>query len=303
MKKIVVVGSSNTDMVINVDRIPKGGETVIGNNFSMIPGGKGANQAVAASRGGGDVTFIANIGKDTFGDRSIKGFLKDGINVDYIVRDKKIHSGMALINVDKNGENSISVAVGSNDKLSSKDIEKGRRAIESADTLLVHLEIPSKTVSKSIELSYSHGVKVILNPAPIRKFDRRILKKVFIMTPNEHEAEALTGIKIRTENDAKKASRKILKEVMEAVIITMGSRGAFVATKDFQKLVPAFKTKVVDTTAAGDTFNGFLAVALAENKDLLDAVRFANAAAVLSTRKVGAQPSIPTRKEVEKLLG
>ena len=152
-------------------------------------------------------------------------------------------------------------------------------------------------------MAHKNNVKVILNPAPAQKLNREVLKKVSIITPNEIETEMLTGIKIRTENDAKKAAKRLLGEVREAVIITMGSRGAFVATKDFQKLVPAFKTKVVDTTAAGDTFNGFLAVALAENKDLLDAVRFANAAAALSTRKIGAQPSIPTRKKVEKSLG
>ena len=303
MKKIVVIGSSNTDMVIKVDKLPKAGETVLGNEFSMVPGGKGANQAVAASRAGGNVTFVARIGKDIFGDNSLTNLTRAGVNVDQVIRDDKTSSGIALIHVDNKGENIIAVSKGSNYKLSPADIENAKNTISAADIVLIQLEIPKETVMKIIDLASKNNVKVILNPAPVRQFDRRILKKVSLLTPNQHEAEALPGIKARTENDAKKVARKLLREVKEAVIITMGSRGAFVTTKDVQKLIPAFKEKTIDTTGAGDVFNGALAVALTEGKELREAVRFSNAAAALSTTKVGAQVSIPTRKEIEKLLG
>jgi ribokinase len=299
---ILVVGSSNTDMIIKLDRIPRPGETILGGAFVTAAGGKGANQAVGAARAGGQVTFIARVGHDMFGDQAVAGFIRDGINVNHVVRDKTNPSGVALIFVAKDGENSIAVAGGANAKLSPADVRKAKAAFAAASVLVMQLETPLETVQAAADFAAKAGVRVILNPAPAQPLPDKLLKCVSILTPNETEAELLTGIAVTDTATAAVAAAKLRALGVQTVIITLGARGAFVATESGQQLVPGFKVKAVDTTAAGDIFNGALAVALAEGKPLKQAVRFANAAAAISVTRLGAQPSAPTRREIERFM-
>ncbi len=301
-KKIVVVGSSNTDMIIKVSRIPKPGETIIGGEFSTAAGGKGANQAVSAVRAGGEVVFITRVGEDMFGEQSVSGFIKDGIDVENVIRDKGAPSGVALIFVDNEGENSIAVASGANANISPGDIEKVGDVIAEASIILMQLEIPLVTVGAVVDIAASRGVPVILNPAPAQPLEDALLKEIFILTPNESEAELLTGTKVENEKAAAKAADILLDKGVGTVLITLGPRGVYVAGSNYRGIVPGFSVKAVDTTAAGDVFNGVLAVSLAENKSLIDAVRFSNAAAALSVTKLGAQTSAPYRAEIESFL-
>ncbi len=300
--KIVVVGSSNTDMIVKTDRIPKPGETVIGGIFSMAAGGKGANQAVAAARAGGKVTFVGRVGTDLFGGQAVKGFRADGINVSRIVRDKKAASGVALIFVDAAGENSIAVASGANAALSPADVRKAKAAISAADVLLMQLETPLETVEAAADIAAKRNVPVILNPAPAQTLPDSLLKKISILTPNEHEAEMLTGIPVQSSEDADAAAGALTAKGVGMVIITLGPRGAYVYSDSFKGLLAGFPVSAVDTTAAGDVFNGAFAVAFAEKRPLADAVRFANAAAALSVTKMGAQPSAPKRSAIVKMF-
>jgi len=302
MPSIVVIGSSNTDMIIQLDRIPRPGETILGGEFTTAAGGKGANQAVGAARAGGNVTFVARVGRDMFGDQAVAGFERDGIVTDFVFRDPVAPSGVALIFVAKDGENSIAVAGGANSKLSPADVRKAKRVIGGASAVVMQLETPLETVQAAAELAAQAGVRVILNPAPARSLPDALLKLVSILTPNETEAELLTGIKVTDDATAAQAADKLLAKGVQAVILTLGARGAFVATKESKQLVPGFKVKAVDTTAAGDVFNGALAVALSEGSSLLEAARFACAAGAISVTRLGAQPSAPKRKEIEKLL-
>ena len=291
MKKIdvVVIGSSNTDMVIRLDRLPRPGETVIGGEFNMAAGGKGANQAVGASRAGGHVTMVACLGRDMFGNQAIDGFKKE--------------SGVALICVDKKtGENSIAVASGANGHLSVKDVENARKAIARADVVIMQLEIPLAVVEAAATLASKAGVRIILNPAPAQHLTDALLKQVSIFTPNEIEAEFYTGIKVKTLADAARACDELISRGIETVIITLGARGSFVATKNEKKLVPSFKVTPVDTTGAGDIYNGALAVALGEGQSIFEAALFANAAGALAATRLGAQPSAPKRDEIDALL-
>lgn len=301
-KRIVVVGSSNTDMIIKVPRMPGPGETILGGEFSMAAGGKGANQAVAAARAGGNVILIARVGADIFGEQAVEGFKREGIDVSHIVKDQAVPSGIALIFVDRRGQNSIAVSSGANARLSPTDVERARAAISSADILLVQLETPIETVEAAAEIAAAHGVKVILNPAPARPLDEDLLKRASILTPNESEAELLTGIKVEDESGAAMAADALLARGIETALITLGPRGVLVATASSREIVPGFKVEAVDTTGAGDVFNGALAVALAENRPLRDAVLFANAAAALSVTRLGAQPSAPRREEIEAFI-
>ncbi len=298
-KNIVVVGSSNTDMIIQVPRIPKPGETVLGGKFSIAAGGKGANQAVAAARAGGRVTFVARVGSDVFGERAIDAFAEDGIDIQYVIREPSAPSGVALIYVDTDGENSIAVASGANAYLSPADVRAAEKAIATADILLVQLETPISTVQAAAEMAASRGVKVILNPAPAQHLPDELLKNLAFLTPNESEAELLTGVRVTSIEEAQIAADILLRRGVSNVIITLGAAGALVANNNVVRHVPGFKVDPVDTTAAGDVFNGALAVAIAEDLPVEQAVRFANAAAALSVTRPGAQPSAPHRQEIE----
>jgi ribokinase len=300
-RKIVVVGSSNTDMILKLDRIPRPGETILGGEFVTAAGGKGANQAVAAARAGGAVTFVARVGKDMFGEQAVAGFKEHGINVEH-VRYDAAPSGVALIFVAADGENSIGVAGGANGKLSPADVRSAEQAIATADVVVMQLETPIETIEAAAELGSASGAIVILNPAPAQKLSDQLLSRISILTPNETEAELLTGITVCDEASCNRAADILLGKGVETVIITLGSQGAFVATAASRELVPGFKVEPVDTTAAGDTFNGALAVALSEGATLADAVQFANAAAAISVTRMGAQPSAPSREEIEALL-
>jgi ribokinase len=299
---VVVIGSVNTDMIIRLDRLPRPGETLLGGEFATAAGGKGANQAVGAARAGGKVTFIARIGRDMFGDQAVTGFVRDRIEVRYVFRDPTAPSGVALIFVAKGGENCIAVAGGANAKLSPADVRKAKAAIVSASVVVMQLETPLETVKAAVELAAQAGVRVILNPAPAQKLPDRLLRQVSILTPNETEAELLTGIRVDNDTAAARVAHKLLAKGVRTVILTLGARGALVATKKGNQLVPGFRVKPVDTTAAGDVFNGALAVALGEGQPLAEAVRFANAAGALSVTKLGAQPSAPQRRDIERLL-
>ncbi len=301
-KRIVVVGSSNTDMIVRIPRIPRPGETVTGGEFSIASGGKGANQAVAAARAGGDVELIARVGNDLFGKQAIDGFSLNGIKTDHIVRDRETASGVALIFVDRQGETSIAVVAGANMKLNANDIEAAEKSIASANILLLQLEIPQETVKTAVKIAARHRMIVILNPAPWNPVDDELLRQITIVTPNKTEAEMMSGVKIESESDLASAAKIIQSRGVESVLITLGVRGAFLLGYGLRELIPAFKVQAVDTTAAGDVFNGALSVALAEEKPIREAVRFANAAAALAVTRMGAQPSAPFRNEIDEFL-
>ena len=296
--KIVVIGSTNTDMVIKTSHLPLPGETILGGEFLMNPGGKGANQAVAASRLGGDVAFISKTGNDIFGEQSVENLRREGVNIENIVVDPENPSGVALITVDSRAENCIVVAPGSNMTLKPDDIDKAIKQIEMADIVLLQLEIPIETVEYAAQIAFRNEKRVILNPAPAQKLSDSILKTIYILTPNETEAEILTGVKVTNTDTAKKAAQILLKKSVEIIIITMGANGAFVHTNSLSELIPAPEVKAVDTTAAGDTFNGALAVAVSEGFNIREAVQFANKAASIAVTRLGAQTSTPYRSEV-----
>ena len=303
MKKpeILVVGSSNTDMIIKLQRIPAPGETLLGGEFLTAAGGKGANQAVGAARAGGAVTFVARVGNDVLGHQALAGFARDNVNTNFIVQDNRWPSGVALIFVAADGQNSIAVAPGANSRLSRADLRHALPAFARAKVLLVQLETPLPTVLAAVQLAAKHGVPVMLNPAPAQPLPDALLRKLCLVTPNEHEAELLSGVKITSERSAAQAARKLRGRGARAVVITLGERGALVSDHAGERRIPGFKVKAVDTTGAGDIFNGALSVALAEGKLLDDAVRFACAAAALSVSRFGAQPSAPSRRNIDAL--
>ncbi len=300
--RVVVIGSSNTDMVIKLDRIPRPGETILGGEFVVAAGGKGANQAVGAARAGGQVTFIARVGTDMFGQQAVAGFVQHGIDVSHIVHDPNSPSGVALIFVAKDGQNSIAVAGGANAKLSPADVTAAASALDGASALVMQLETPLETVEAAAELAAARGIPVILNPAPAQPLSDQLLRRVSILTPNETEAELLTGIAVTDESSAGKAAAALRARGVPTVIITLGAQGALLADASGVERIPGFTVVAVDTTAAGDIFNGALAVALGEGRPLPAAVRLANAAAALSVTRLGAQPSAPSRPEIDGLL-
>ena len=298
MKKIVVLGSTNTDMVIAGKKIPVPGETVCGGSFLMNPGGKGANQAVAVARLSakkGACIFIAKVGDDLFGRETATRLRRDGI-LPRLVVDRKEASGTALILVDSKGQNVISVALGANGTLSPKDVTPFRKDIEGAAALVMQLETPLKTVEWAAKVAHDAGVPVILNPAPAQKLPKSLYPLVDWITPNETEAELLTGVKVVDAASAAKAVGVLKKRGVGHVVITMGSKGAYCG--DCGKVYPCRKVKAVDCVAAGDTFNGAFAVALSEGKTCADAIAFAQKASAISVTRPGAQSSVPYRKEL-----
>lgn len=300
--KVVVVGSSNTDMIVTVERLPRPGETLLGGEYLTAAGGKGANQAVAAARAGAQVSLIAHVGQDALGDQAIAGFRSDGIDVAHVTRDRHSPSGVALIFVSKDGANCIAVAGGANNHLAAAHVRRAAAAIADAQVLLLQLETPLETVAAAARLGAAKNTLVILNPAPARSLPDALLRRVSILTPNETEAGLLTGVKMTGVTAAEKAARILLRRGVSTVVVTLGAKGALIANGQGAQLMPAFNVKPVDTTAAGDVFNGALAVALAEGQPLIGAVRMANAAAALSVMRSGAQSSAPTRRAINGLL-
>ena len=297
-KKILIVGSSNTDMVIKTQNFPAPGETILGGRFLMNAGGKGANQAVAAARLGGMVTFVGKIGDDIFGKQAVQQLEDEGINVDFVAVDPENPSGVALITVDRKGENSIVVAPGSNGTLSSADFDKAMDMLNESEFVLMQLEIPIPTVEHIARIASTKHKKVVLNPAPAAELSDELLKNLYIITPNETEAELLTGIKVTDEQSALKSATFLHEKGIEIVIITMGSAGAFLLANGNSEIISAQKVEAVDTTAAGDTFNGALVVALSEGYTIQESIAFANKAAAISVTRIGAQSSVPFRKEI-----
>ncbi|MBP9992673.1 MAG: ribokinase [Bacteroidales bacterium] len=297
---ILVIGSSNTDLVVNVDSIPKPGQTVLGDSFFVNPGGKGANQAVGAARLGKDVSFCCKTGEDDYGRAAKELFAKEGMDTSFVFSTPDHPSGVALIAVDKNGENSIVVASGANMDLLPEDIDR-IGSFSRFDIVLCQLEIPLQTVEYIATKARRDGAKFVLNPAPACKLPDSLLSCVDILTPNETEAEIISGIKVTDTESAAAAARKIMETGVGQVIVTLGSKGALLCSDKEQTLVPAFKVRAVDTTAAGDIFNGALCVALSEGKEMVNAIRFASAASSISVTRKGAQASAPYRNEVDKI--
>lgn len=299
---VLVVGSSNTDMIIQVDRIPQPGETVLGGDFVTVCGGKGANQAAGAASAGGKVAFIGCVGGDAFGRMALASLSAHGIDTKHVVRDPSSPSGVAMIVVAKNGQNSIAVAPGANGRLSPADVRKARDVFRHASVVLLQLETPLETVAAAAALAATGGARVILNPAPAQALPASLLKGIYLLTPNEVETQLLTGVKVNSEAAAARAAGKLLSRGIQNAIITMGARGAFVAGAGLRRFIPGHKVKAVDATGAGDMFNGALAVAIAEGKTLLEAAMFANAAGAISVTRPGAQASAPGRHEIEQFM-
>lgn len=303
-KNIVVIGSSNTDMVVKTATLPRPGETVTGGEFFLAAGGKGANQAVAAARLGAPVTFIAKVGADAFGTQAIDGYNKEGINTSLIGQEKDHATGIALILVDQTGANLISVASGANFRWCDADLARARGVIEQTGIVVLQLEIPLDIVTRVAQMAAAAAVPVLLDPAPAAKLPEELLRNVSYIKPNEHEAETVSGIQVIDEDTAAQAARRLLElGVRKAAVITLGSRGALVLERGGKPhLVPAPTVQAADTTAAGDAFTGALAWQLNQGAGLLEAARTANHVAALSATRLGAQPSLPTRNELDAFM-
>ena len=298
MKKIIVIGSSNVDMVVRTSHLPAPGETILGGEFFMNQGGKGANQAVAIKRLGGNLIFMAKLGNDVLGRQSVGYFKKEGIDTRYIALDEDSASGVALISVDDHAENSIVVASGANMLLNEQDVDKMLEEMCEGDILLMQLEIPLQTVEYAARKAFGKGVKVVLNPAPARSLPKELFRHLYMVTPNRIEAEMLTGIKIANDADVEKVAEEICAMGVKNVIITLGSKGCLIREEGVSYRIDAFKVPPVDTTAAGDTFNGALCVGLSEGMDLKQAAVMASKASSIAVTRMGAQSSIPYREEL-----
>jgi ribokinase len=300
--RVAVVGSSNIDLVMKMERLPKPGETVTEADFAQVFGGKGANQAVAAARAGGDVAFVGCVGDDAYGRQVIDKLKADGIDTRHVFREEGVASGTALIMIDARGENCIAVAPGANYRLTPGHVDQARGVIEEASIVVAQCEIRPETLEHLIDLGARLGKLVLLNLAPARPLGEASLARLGALAVNETEAEFLTGLAVTTDAEVEAAAGALLARGPKIVILTLGARGAWVAVEGHQELVPGFAVEPVDTTAAGDVHCGALAVALVEGEALLEAVAFANAAAALSVTKLGAQPSAPARREIDTLL-
>ena len=307
MNKVCVLGSMNMDLVVNVTDIPRVGETILSKSFEKIAGGKGANQAVAAKRCGAEVAMIAKIGKDENGQILKNKLEEDNIDVKYVFEDKKEATGMALIMINENGNNSIVVVAGSNMTIDEYEIEASVEKIKESDILISQFETSEEMTLKAFKSAKEFGKVTILNPAPAKKINEELLKVTDIIVPNETEAEVLTGIRVDTLEDVNKAGQAFLEKGVKFVIITLGSKGAAVIGKDFYELVPAYKVNAIDTTAAGDSFIGGLSSKLEvkniNKESLIRAVNFGNKVSSISVQRKGAQPSIPYLKEIEEIYG
>ncbi len=300
--KVVVVGSTNMDLVISLPRIPKVGETVLGGTSSMVFGGKGANQAVAVKRAGGDVAFITKMGMDLYGDNMKAYFKTEGFPEELLLTDPTKPTGIAQIFVAENGDNSIAVAPGANMTLLPKDLTPFKDQINKADVILAQLETPIETITYLADIASKNNSKFILNPAPAQQLTNALLKKTWLLTPNESEASLLTGIQVVDEASTKEAAAILLHRGVKNVIITLGKQGSLLYNNKGYQHFPAFNINAIDTTAAGDVFNGALVAAIINNTALEEAICYASAAAAISVTRNGAQPSIPYLVEIEQFL-
>ncbi|PKP13454.1 MAG: ribokinase [Bacteroidetes bacterium HGW-Bacteroidetes-3] len=296
--KIIVIGSANTDMVVKASKLPLPGETILGGTFFMNAGGKGANQAVAAARLGGNVTMVAKVGNDIFGKQTITGLKKENIDTNFVFIDENAPSGTALIMLNDEGENCIVVAPGANANLLPSDIAT-ITGIDDAEIILMQLEIPMKTITFVAKKAKENNQNVIINPAPAQKLNDELLNGLFLITPNETEAALLTGITVVDEQTASQAARIFLNKGVQNIIITLGKDGAYFENCELSLKIPAPVMKALDTTAAGDTFSGALTVAITEKMDWKKAIKFAITAASISVTRLGAQASVPYRNEIE----
>lgn len=301
-KKVVVFGSFVVDLTGRTPHMPVPGETVLGSSFKMGAGGKGSNQAVAAHRAGADVTLVTKVGKDVFATVATDFYKNEQMDLSYILEDEEKETGCALILVDeKSAQNEIVVISGACGNITSEDVERCRGLIESADILLLQLEINFDALYKVIDIAHAAGVKVILNPAPAAALPDEVMKKIDLVTPNETEAQILTGVTIQNEEDAKKAAKVFMEKGVKEVVITLGSMGAFAMNHEKAELIGRLSVEAVDTTGAGDAFNGGFVMALAEGMDLFTALRYGNVTGALSVTKYGTAPAMPTRAEIDAM--
>ena len=302
MKNICVIGSLNMDLVVNVDTMPKPGQTIIGSNFKEVPGGKGANQAVAMARLNGNVSMIGKVGEDGFGQTLINSLKNDKVDTTYIQTSKGA-TGVALITVDKNAQNSIVVSPGANFEVKEDDIDNNIEAIKNSDIVVLQLETPLYTIKYALNKAKELNKYTILNPAPAVKLDDEIIKNVDLLTPNETELEIISGVSIETEEDIQKAAQIMIEKGVKELIVTLGSKGSLYINKEKSMFKKAYKVEAVDTTAAGDSYTGALAVALSQDKNIEDAMDFASKVGALSVLKEGAQSSLPTLEDVKNFRG
>ena len=302
MGQVTVVGSFMYDLVATVPRRPKTGETLVGNTFGMFLGGKGANQAIAASRAGSKVTMVGRLGNDFFGKQFLEKFSREGINTDFVTQDDENGTGVAMPLIDASGDNSIVIIPQANMALTVDNINQAQSTIADADVLVMQCEVPMDANQRAAEIAKQNDTLVILNPAPAQLIPDQILKLVDIIIPNEIETETLTGLPTKTEDEVLVAGRNLLSKGVETVILTLGDRGSLLLNEDGEKLIPAFDVSVVDTTAAGDSFCGVLAASLANGISINLSVEIANAAGALAVTKLGAEPSLPQRDAIDELL-
>ena len=302
MKNICVIGSLNMDLVVNVDTMPKPGQTIIGSNFKEVPGGKGANQAVAMARLNGNVSMIGKVGEDGFGQTLINSLKNDKVDTTYIQTSKGA-TGVALITVDKNAQNSIVVSPGANFEVKEDDIDNNIEAIKNSDIVVLQLETPLNTIKYALNKAKELNKYTILNPAPAVKLDDEIIKNVDLLTPNETELEIISGVSIETEEDIQKAAQIMIEKGVKELIVTLGSKGSLYINKEKSMFKKAYKVEAVDTTAAGDSYTGALAVALSQDKNIEDAMDFASKVGALSVLKEGAQSSLQTLEDVKNFRG
>lgn len=300
--KILVVGSFMMDLVVRTPRVPENGETIIGTSFNRFPGGKGANQAVAAARLGGAVTMAGKVGSDDFGDEFLSVLASEGINTAYILRDSQAATGVGFITLDHAGNNRIVVVPGANLRYSVQDLAQIESLIKDSDILIMQLEMDMSVIEHAVELAGRYQVPVILNPAPARALNDELLRGVTYLTPNETEAEILTGVKVTSIDRAKEAAEALLEKGVKTVVLTLAEKGALVASNAGATYVSGFSVQPVDTVAAGDAFNGAFAVAISKGKSLVEACRFANAVGAIAVTRPGAIPSLPSAAEVERFL-
>ena len=307
MNNICVIGSINMDVVLKVDRMVKVGETIFAKDLKNISGGKGANQAIACARMNSKVSMISKVGVDGNGQILVDKLKENNINTEYIFKDKEISTGMALITVDNEGNNSIIVASGANMTITEDEINKANEVIRNSDIVISQFEVPMKTILEGFKLAKKHNKLTILNPAPAKEINKELLKYTDIIIPNETEAYELTGVEVTDLNSAKEASKLLLEDGIKCVIITLGSKGAAVITKENADLVQAFKVNAVDTTAAGDSFIGGFASKLNVNnitfENIKKSIKFGNMVSSITVQREGAEPSIPYLKEVQNLYG